>query len=61
MGSLPSDAAALPFTDIEGSTKLAQKHAETWERLPEGHDYILLPAAEAGLTMAMEQAITYAL
>lgn len=61
MGSLPSHTVAPLFTDIEGPTKLAQKHAETWERLPEGHDYILLPAAEAALTMAMEQAITYAL
>jgi len=31
MISLPSGTVTFLFTDIEGSTRLAQKHPETWE------------------------------
>jgi predicted ATPase/class 3 adenylate cyclase/uncharacterized protein HemY len=47
MSSLPSGIVTFLFTDIEGSTKLAQEHPDTWESLRERHDSILKGAVEA--------------
>jgi predicted ATPase/class 3 adenylate cyclase len=47
MGSLPSGTVTFLFTDIEGSTKLAQKHPDLWEKLRDRHHAILQSAAEA--------------
>jgi predicted ATPase/class 3 adenylate cyclase len=46
MGSLPSGTVTFLFTDIEGSTKLAQKHPDRWERLREQHHEILRSSIE---------------
>jgi len=47
MGNLPSGTVTFLFTDIEGSTKLAQTHADKWESLRERHHAILKSAIEA--------------
>ncbi len=39
--NLPSGTVTFLFTDIEGSTKLAQGHPGAWEALSERHDTIL--------------------
>jgi len=39
--SLPSGTVTFLYTDIEGSTKLAQEHPEEWETLRARHDAIL--------------------
>ena len=39
--NLPSGTVTFLFTDIEGSTKLAQEHRDTWEGLRERHHAIL--------------------
>jgi predicted ATPase/class 3 adenylate cyclase len=41
MGSLPSGTVTFLFTDIEGSTKLAQKHPDIWEKVRDRHHAIL--------------------
>jgi predicted ATPase/class 3 adenylate cyclase/tetratricopeptide (TPR) repeat protein len=46
MGSLPTGTVTFLFTDIEGSTRLAQKHPEIWEKLRERHHAILQSAIE---------------
>jgi class 3 adenylate cyclase len=33
MAGIPSGTVTFLFTDIEGSTKLAQEHPEKWETL----------------------------
>jgi predicted ATPase/class 3 adenylate cyclase len=40
----PSGTVTFLFTDIEGSTKLAQEHRDTWEGLRERHHAILQSA-----------------
>jgi predicted ATPase/class 3 adenylate cyclase len=47
MGSLPSGTVTFLFTDIEGSTKLAQSHADKWESLRARHHAILKSAIES--------------
>jgi predicted ATPase/class 3 adenylate cyclase len=47
MGSLPTGTVTFLFTDIEGSTKLAQEHPNRWESLRERHHSILRGAIEA--------------
>lgn len=47
MGSLPSGTVTFLFTDIEGSTKIAQEHPDLWESLRERHHSILREAVEA--------------
>jgi len=42
--NLPSGTVTFLFTDIEGSTKIAQEHRDTWEALRERHHTILLSA-----------------
>src|SRR4030042_600741 len=42
--NLPSGTVTFLFTDIEGSTKLAQEHRDTWEGLRERHHAILQSA-----------------
>ncbi len=44
--SLPTGTVTFLFTDIEGSTKLAQEHRDTWEALRERHHAILRSAIE---------------
>jgi predicted ATPase/class 3 adenylate cyclase len=45
--SLPTGTVTFLFTDIEGSTKLAQAHPDTWESLQQRHHAILRSAIEA--------------
>src|SRR5574339_415759 len=47
MDSLPSGTVTFLFTDIEGSTKLAQQYPGQWETLRERHHAILQPAMDA--------------
>lgn len=47
MTSLPSGTVTFLFTDIEGSTKLAQQYPHKWEALRERHHSILRRAIEA--------------
>jgi predicted ATPase/class 3 adenylate cyclase len=42
--NLPSGTVTFLFTDIEGSTKLAQQHRATWEALRDRHHAILRSA-----------------
>ena len=43
----PSGTVTFLFTDIEGSTRLAQEHRETWESLRARHHSILRSAMDA--------------
>ena len=43
----PSGTVTFLFSDIEGSTKLAQEHPDTWESLRERHHAILKSAIES--------------
>jgi predicted ATPase/class 3 adenylate cyclase len=45
--SLPTGTVTFLFTDIEGSTKLAQAHSDNWESLRARHHAILQSAIEA--------------
>jgi class 3 adenylate cyclase len=47
MSSLPSGTVTFLFTDIEGSTKLAREHPETWETARAKHHAILQGASES--------------
>jgi class 3 adenylate cyclase len=47
MTNYPSGTVTLLFTDIEGSTKLAQGHPETWESFRAKHHAILREALES--------------
>ena len=44
--SLPTGTVTFLFTDIEGSTKLAQEHPDHWESMRDRHDAILKSAIE---------------
>lgn len=46
MGKIPSGTVTFIFTDIEGSTKLAQHHSDKWESLRGRHQEILKSAIE---------------
>lgn len=45
--NLPSGIVTFLFTDIEGSTKIAQAHPDQWEMMRERHHAILISAIEA--------------
>ena len=47
MANLPSGTVTFLFTDIEGSTKLAQEYPDQWEALRARHNAILQAAMEA--------------
>jgi predicted ATPase/class 3 adenylate cyclase len=47
MSDLPTGTVTFLFTDIEGSTRLAQQHPEKWEALRERHHAILHSAMAA--------------
>jgi predicted ATPase/class 3 adenylate cyclase len=47
MGNQPTGTVTFLFTDIEGSTKLAQGHSDKWESLQQRHHAILQSAIEA--------------
>jgi predicted ATPase/class 3 adenylate cyclase len=47
MSTLPTGTVTFLFTDIEGSTKLAQEHPDTWESLRKRHHAILKSAIES--------------
>ena len=47
MSALPTGTVTFLFTDIEGSTKLAQGHGENWETLRARHHAILQSAIES--------------
>jgi len=47
LAELPTGTVTFLFTDIEGSTKLAREHPETWEALRERHHAILRGAIES--------------
>ncbi len=47
MGTYPSGTVTFVFTDIEGSTKLAQEHPDKWENLRARHHAILREAIES--------------
>lgn len=47
MRSYPSGTVTFLFTDIQGSTKLAQAHADQWESLRARHNTILKTAIES--------------
>src|SRR5688572_26390930 len=47
MSEHPTGTVTLLFTDIEGSTKLAQEHPDLWETLRERHHAILQSAIDA--------------
>src|SRR5688500_13316269 len=44
---LPSGTVTFLFTDIEGSTKLAQEYPDRWEALRERHHAILTSAIQS--------------
>ncbi|MGZ9222732.1 MAG: tetratricopeptide repeat protein [Anaerolineales bacterium] len=46
MSNFPSGTVTFLFTDIEGSTRLAQHHRDQWEMLRERHHAILRSAIE---------------
>jgi len=46
MSSLPSGTVSFLFTDIEGSTKIAQARADKWESLQQRHHTIVQSAIE---------------
>ncbi len=45
--NLPTGTVTFLFTDIEGSTRLAREHPETWETARARHDFILREAIES--------------
>ena len=45
--ALPNGTVTFLFTDIEGSTKLAQEHPDQWETLRARHNTILRSAMDA--------------
>jgi len=45
--TLPSGTVTFLFTDIEGSTKLAQEHPDKWEDMRSRHHAILQSAMDA--------------
>jgi transcriptional regulator with XRE-family HTH domain len=47
VSSPPTGTVTFLYTDIEGSTKLAQEHPETWESLRARHHAILRDAIES--------------
>ena len=47
MGNYPTGTVTFIFTDIEGSTKLAQEHPDKWEILRARHHTILKSAIES--------------
>lgn len=47
MSSLPTGTVTFLFTDIEGSTKLAQEYPRLWESIRDSHHAILQSAMEA--------------
>src|SRR5512134_244270 len=47
MSQFPSGTVTFLFTDIEGSTKLAQAYADRWEALQARHHAILREAIES--------------
>ena len=47
MAGIPTGTVTFLFTDIEGSTRLAQEHPNTWEALRARHHDILRSAIEA--------------
>lgn len=47
MNNLPSGTVTFLFTDIEGSTKLAQGYPDKWESLREQHNAVLRSAMDA--------------
>src|SRR5215510_1190701 len=47
MATLPNGTVTFLFTDIQGSTKLAQEHPDHWESMRARHDAILRSAIEA--------------
>ena len=47
MSNLPTGTVTFLFTDIEGSTKLAQEHPEKWDVLRDRHHAILHSAMDA--------------
>jgi predicted ATPase/class 3 adenylate cyclase len=47
MNNHPTGTVTFLFSDIEGSTKLAQEHPDTWESLQQRHHAILQSAIEA--------------
>ena len=47
MAGVPTGTVTFLFTDIEGSTKLAQEHPELWETWQERHHAILQSAMDA--------------
>ena len=47
MADIPSGTVTFLFTDIEGSTKLAQAHPDQWESMREKHHAILKEAIES--------------
>jgi class 3 adenylate cyclase len=46
MASLPNGTVTFLFTDIEGSTQLAQEYPDEWEALRARHNAILQAAME---------------
>ena len=46
MTNQPSGTVTFLFTDIEGSTKLAQQHPDKWESLRARHHAVLQSAME---------------
>ena len=46
MNLYPSGTVTFLFTDIEGSTKLAQKQPDLWEKIQDRHHAILQSAVE---------------
>ncbi|HEX2141562.1 MAG TPA: adenylate/guanylate cyclase domain-containing protein, partial [Candidatus Limnocylindria bacterium] len=46
MRSLPTGTVTFLFTDIEGSTRLAQKLGEAWPPILERHNAVLREAVE---------------
>ena len=48
MENLPSGTVSFLFTDIEGSTKLAQEHPEAWEQAQEKQLHLVVRGMDQG-------------
>src|SRR5512141_406737 len=54
MTTLPTGTVTFLFTDIEGSTRLAREHPDTWETARTRHHEILQQAIRANLGVVFQ-------
>ena len=58
MSSLPPGAATFLFSYTEGSTKLAQVHADQWEKVRDRHNSMMKTAIEFHKVMSSKSSGT---